>query len=330
MIKNPAASKRCRKCKAQEIADFYRCPFCDTTYDAHSKERCAAQAEFIANLPYAAPGRRFIGHVLDGILGTLIVGSIWIGLCLTGAVAIVQSTVDQSIAANFHSNRETAPSKLTTQASDRKRSRYGTSVHKRPHETAEHNRILDTGVPGGVSDTNIHHHAVDTNSHNHVATANKLSSTKIHNQPAYNRVRAASGVSKSKRKTADTETQPKQPTLPFQDLVGDWLPGYDGNGLNASLQFPVLVFTMLWYVLMLFYTASFQAGPWQATPGQALVGCRVTDACGNPITFGRASMRYCASLLSNCFGLLGYLPAFLTPRNQTLHDMISDCLVLRR
>jgi uncharacterized RDD family membrane protein YckC len=97
-----------------------------------------------------------------------------------------------------------------------------------------------------------------------------------------------------------------------------------------TLQVPIIIFSLLWYVLMWLYTAAFQAGPWQATPGQSLVGCKVTDIFGDRITFARASARYFASLISDCFGCLGYITAFCTERKQTLHDMISGCVVLLR
>jgi len=57
---------------------------------------------------------------------------------------------------------------------------------------------------------------------------------------------------------------------------------------------------------------------------------RVTDLNGAPVTFGRASGRYFAKIITGLipFGI-GYMLAGLTERRQALHDMIAGCLVLR-
>ena len=60
-------------------------------------------------------------------------------------------------------------------------------------------------------------------------------------------------------------------------------------------------------------------------------GCTVTDLLGNPITFGRASGRFFAKMVTGMIPLgIGYIMAGFTERKQALHDMIASCLVLRR
>jgi uncharacterized RDD family membrane protein YckC len=56
----------------------------------------------------------------------------------------------------------------------------------------------------------------------------------------------------------------------------------------------------------------------------------VTDLNGNRISFGRASGRFFAKLLSDLIPLgIGYILAGVTEKKQALHDMIASCLVLR-
>lgn len=77
-----------------------------------------------------------------------------------------------------------------------------------------------------------------------------------------------------------------------------------------------------------FYYAGFESSPAQATPGKQLLGLRVTDLGGQPIGFGRASGRYFARILSSLILMIGYLMAAFTARKQSLHDLLSGCLVV--
>jgi uncharacterized RDD family membrane protein YckC len=51
---------------------------------------------------------------------------------------------------------------------------------------------------------------------------------------------------------------------------------------------------------------------------------------GAQLSFGRASGRYFAALISTITFGIGYLLAAFTPQKQALHDLISGCLVVRR
>jgi uncharacterized RDD family membrane protein YckC len=68
----------------------------------------------------------------------------------------------------------------------------------------------------------------------------------------------------------------------------------------------------------------------QGTWGKQIVGIKVTDMNGNRVTAGRATGRYCAKFLSNCTCGIAYLMPLFTERKQTLHDMVSGCLVLKK
>jgi uncharacterized RDD family membrane protein YckC len=79
------------------------------------------------------------------------------------------------------------------------------------------------------------------------------------------------------------------------------------------------------------YFAYLESGEKQASWGKQILGVYVTDLAGNRVSFGRASGRFFAKIITGLipFGL-GYIMAGFTERKQALHDMIASCLVLRR
>jgi len=78
------------------------------------------------------------------------------------------------------------------------------------------------------------------------------------------------------------------------------------------------------------YYAYCESSEWQATPGKKVLNLVVTDLNGNRISFGRASGRFFAKMISGLIPLgIGYIMAGFTEKKQALHDMIASCLVLR-
>ena len=94
--------------------------------------------------------------------------------------------------------------------------------------------------------------------------------------------------------------------------------------------FDSFVFLTGLFLLWLYY-ALFESSPSQATPGKHILGMKVTDMQGEPLTFAKASGRFFASSLSYLtivvFGF-GYVMAAFTQKKQTLHDKVSGCLVV--
>jgi uncharacterized RDD family membrane protein YckC len=68
----------------------------------------------------------------------------------------------------------------------------------------------------------------------------------------------------------------------------------------------------------------------QATPGKKLLGIIVTDLDGSRISFGRASGRYWGKLVSGLILMIGYLMAGFTEKKQALHDIMANCLVVKK
>lgn len=77
------------------------------------------------------------------------------------------------------------------------------------------------------------------------------------------------------------------------------------------------------------YYALMESSTFQATLGKRILALKVTGMNGEPISFGRASGRFFAKILSSMPLMLGYVMAAFTPRKQALHDLIAACLVIR-
>lgn len=93
----------------------------------------------------------------------------------------------------------------------------------------------------------------------------------------------------------------------------------------------ILVFAAVSILIQWLYHAYLESGEKQGTWGKQALGLYVTDLMGNPITFGRASGRFFAKMVTGMIPLgIGYIMAGFTERKQALHDMIASCLVLRR
>jgi len=78
------------------------------------------------------------------------------------------------------------------------------------------------------------------------------------------------------------------------------------------------------------YWAVLESSAWQATVGKKMLGLYVTDMNGKRISFARASGRYFAKIISTLTIGIGYLMEGFTPKKQGLHDMIAECLVLKK
>lgn len=88
-----------------------------------------------------------------------------------------------------------------------------------------------------------------------------------------------------------------------------------------------------WVVAVLvgwLYYAIFESSPKQATPGKMALGLVVTDIHGCRLSFGRATGRYFAKIISVLTLGIGFIMAGFTPRKQGLHDFIASTVVLTR
>jgi len=105
----------------------------------------------------------------------------------------------------------------------------------------------------------------------------------------------------------------------ISDNVGAFL------GIGFILGFVGVILVVSW----LYYALS-ESSSWQATLGKKMLNLKVTDLTGQPISFGRASGRFFARIITKLIPLgIGYMLAGFTEKKQAIHDMIASCLVLR-
>ena len=99
----------------------------------------------------------------------------------------------------------------------------------------------------------------------------------------------------------------------------------------AGLIAVILLLVVIGVLIKWLYFAYLESGERQATWGKQAMGIYVTDLLGNRLSFGHASGRFFAKMVSSLIPLgIGYIMAGFTERKQALHDMIASCLVLRR
>lgn len=77
------------------------------------------------------------------------------------------------------------------------------------------------------------------------------------------------------------------------------------------------------------YEAYMESSSYQATLGKMIFGMKVTDLSGNRISFGRATGRHFAKILSGMILFIGFIMVGLSERKQGLHDLIAGTLVRR-
>jgi uncharacterized RDD family membrane protein YckC len=99
------------------------------------------------------------------------------------------------------------------------------------------------------------------------------------------------------------------------------------DGASLVMAWPVILLLVLGPWL---YYALLECSNWQATIGKKICGLIVVDENGNRISFGRATGRYFAKIISAVIFYIGFLMAGWTQRKRALHDMIAGTLVLKQ
>lgn len=87
---------------------------------------------------------------------------------------------------------------------------------------------------------------------------------------------------------------------------------------------------LLSIVIAWLYWAIMESSPTQATLGKMALGLKVTDVDVQRLSFGRATGRYFAKILSALILFFGFFMAGWTERKQALHDLIANTLVIRK
>lgn len=89
---------------------------------------------------------------------------------------------------------------------------------------------------------------------------------------------------------------------------------------------------VMWFMFFLtvLYSALMESSPMQATLGKIVTGIQVTNMEGKRISVPNAFSRSAMKILSCMFMFIGCIVAAFTKKHQALHDMPTNCLVLRK
>lgn len=109
------------------------------------------------------------------------------------------------------------------------------------------------------------------------------------------------------------------------------------EGTSPNPAFPAALFGIIWFFVIVVIVASWlyyalmESSQTQGTLGKMALSLAVTDINAKPVTFGRASGRFFAKMITGMIPFaIGYIMAGFTEKKQALHDMIASCLVLRK
>ena len=78
------------------------------------------------------------------------------------------------------------------------------------------------------------------------------------------------------------------------------------------------------------YASILESSKKQATWGKQMMKIKVTDLNGEKISYTRAVFRDLGKLLSGIIIFLGFFMMTWTKKKQTLHDLMSGCLVIKK
>jgi uncharacterized RDD family membrane protein YckC len=102
-----------------------------------------------------------------------------------------------------------------------------------------------------------------------------------------------------------------------------------GGGGRGAAQTAQLVASLLGIVLAWLYFALQESSEAGATLGKRALGLRVLRGDGARLSFGRATGRFFAKILSAVILMIGYIMAGFTDRKRALHDMVADTVVIK-
>lgn len=85
----------------------------------------------------------------------------------------------------------------------------------------------------------------------------------------------------------------------------------------------------LFYFIMLILYFPFMESRGGATFGKKIVGIKVLNANGEPVSFLRSLGRNFAKIISSLILMIGFMMAGFTKKKQGLHDIIASCVVVK-
>ncbi|MES2268303.1 MAG: RDD family protein [Bacteroidota bacterium] len=104
------------------------------------------------------------------------------------------------------------------------------------------------------------------------------------------------------------------------------LPGDENKMLRIGITIGIVALTPIAKII---YNVKLEAGPKRGTLGKQLMKIRVCDLYGEQITTNQAVGRNLGKYLSTATLFVGYIICFFTAKQQCLHDMLTDIVVIK-
>jgi uncharacterized RDD family membrane protein YckC len=99
--------------------------------------------------------------------------------------------------------------------------------------------------------------------------------------------------------------------------------------LIFSVLSSVFIYVALAFAGQWLYEAFLTSSSWQGTIGKRVLHLKVVDEGGNRISFGRATGRFFAKILSHMFFAIGFIMIAFTERKRGLHDLLAGTVVMK-
>lgn len=101
-----------------------------------------------------------------------------------------------------------------------------------------------------------------------------------------------------------------------------------GFNKAEAISEPIWLFALV--IIRWCYFAGMESSPLKSTLGKLAVGIYVVDIEEQRLTFGKASLRHFGKFLSSAMLGIGYIIAGFNIKKQAFHDILSNCLLLRK
>lgn len=117
----------------------------------------------------------------------------------------------------------------------------------------------------------------------------------------------------------------------FSVLIDAFFTGIIGGVVGFITGHDMIVSISVSTVVGIIYTAIFDSSDLMGTPGKALLGIAVVaEKDQNRISFQTAIVRFLCKYLSSVLFFIGYLIQPFTEKRQTLHDIITNTVVIKK
>lgn len=116
--------------------------------------------------------------------------------------------------------------------------------------------------------------------------------------------------------------------LPLQAILGVGAVSGGGGFLNLAGLAGMFGISMLLNLALAFAYEAYFVGTRGGTPGKLVLGLRVINADGSPLTISQAAIRYAAMMINSFTFMIGYIIAAFDVEKRGLHDRICNTRVI--